>query len=158
MRVWAAQAWPLLTKEVCRSALHRGRPMSASSRMTAADLPPSSRLTRLSDPPQLAPMSRPAVVDPVKAILSTPGWSTSARPASSPPVRMDTVPGGRSAASTISASSMASSEASGAALTTTVHPASRAGVSLVAISTWGTFQATMAPTTPTGSRRTTKSR
>jgi hypothetical protein len=39
-----------------------------------------------------------------------------------------------------------------------VHPASRAGVSLVAISTWGTFQATMAPTTPTGSRRTMKSR
>ena len=63
------------------------------------------------------------------------------------------MPGGSSAASTISASSTASNDASGAAFTTTVHPASSAGVSLVAISTWGTFQATMAPTTPTGSRR-----
>ena len=58
--------------------------MSASSRMIAADLPPSSRLTRLSCSPQRAAIRRPVAVEPVNAILSTPGWRTSASPTSRP--------------------------------------------------------------------------
>ena len=107
----------------------------------------------MSDAPHTEAICRPASVEPVKATLSTPGWATRWRPVSTPPVRTETVPAGSPAASTASASSTASREASGAAFTTTVQPASRAGASLVAISTWGTFQATTAATTPTGTRR-----
>ena len=39
--------------------------MSASSRMIAADLPPSSRLTRLSCSPHSVAMRRPTALDPV---------------------------------------------------------------------------------------------
>ena len=49
-------------------------------------LPPSSSVTRLSARPHLAPISRPTAVEPVKATLSTPGWSTSAAPVSPSPV------------------------------------------------------------------------
>ena len=60
--------------------------MSASGRMMFGDLPPSSSVTRLSARPALAPISRPTAVEPVNAILSTPGWSTSAAPVSPSPV------------------------------------------------------------------------
>ena len=152
IRVWAAQAWELLTNDAYRRPL-ASCPRSASSRTTAADFPPSSRLTRRNECPHSAAIRRPAAVDPVKATLSTPGWATSASPVATPPVRMDTTPSGSPAASITSARTTASNDASGAALTTTVQPASRAGASLVAMRTWGTFQATTAATTPTGSRR-----
>ena len=51
--------------------------MSASSRMTAADLPPSSRVHRAIRSPQMEAIRRPAAVDPVKVILSTRGSRTS---------------------------------------------------------------------------------
>ena len=41
--------------------------------MTAADLPPSSRVQRAIRSPQMEAMRRPAAVDPVKVILSTRG-------------------------------------------------------------------------------------
>ncbi len=46
---------------------------SMSSRMTAADLPPSSRVQRAIRSPQMAAIFRPAAVEPVKVILSTRG-------------------------------------------------------------------------------------
>ena len=55
--------------------------------MMLGDLPPSSSVTRLSARPALAPISLPTSVEPVNAILSTPGWSTSAAPVSPSPVR-----------------------------------------------------------------------
>ena len=51
--------------------------MSASSRMTAADLPPSSSVTQAILIPQIDAIFRPAAVDPVKVILSTRGSRTS---------------------------------------------------------------------------------
>src|SRR5271156_4429616 len=54
--------------------------------MIAADLPPSSRLTRFSCSPHSPAIRRPTALDPVNAILSTPGWRTSASPASVPPL------------------------------------------------------------------------
>ena len=59
---------------------------SASGRMMFGLLPPSSSVTRFSSRPHLAAISRPTAVEPVKATLSTPGWSTSAAPVSPSPV------------------------------------------------------------------------
>ena len=84
MRVWATQACPLFIRPAVFSPA-TVLPTSASSRMIAADLPPSSRLTRLSCSPHRAAMRRPTALEPVNAILSTPGWRTSASPMSGPP-------------------------------------------------------------------------
>ena len=72
MRVRALQIWPLLDRLADRmpAATVAG---SASSRTIAADLPPSSRLTRLSSAPHAAATRRPAAVEPVNDTLSTPG-------------------------------------------------------------------------------------
>ena len=61
MRVCATHAWPLFMSDaILRPSTVAAR--SASSRMIAADLPPSSRLTRLSCSPQIDAMRRPAAV------------------------------------------------------------------------------------------------
>ena len=49
---------------------------------------------------------------------------------------------------------MASSGVSGEGLSTIVQPESSAGASFDIVTNCGTFHGTMAPTTPTGSRRT----
>ena len=54
--------------------------MSASAKTMLGDLPPSSSDTRLSVPAASRMMPLPTSVDPVKAILSTPGCRTSAIP------------------------------------------------------------------------------
>jgi hypothetical protein len=77
---------------------------SASSRMIAADLPPSSSVTRLSCSPQMAATLRPAAVLPVNVTLSTPGWRTRYSPTSRPAGRIDTMPLGSSISSRIWAS------------------------------------------------------
>ena len=121
MRVWATQAWPLFISEAnFRPSIVAAR--SASSRMMAADLPPSSRLTRLSCSPQIEAMVRPAAVEPVKAILSTPGWRTRCSPTSRPAGTTLTTPFGMPASSRSSAMSMASSGVSGDGLITMVEP------------------------------------
>ena len=86
-------------------------------------LPPSSSVTRFSDCPHLAPISRPTTVDPVKATLSTPGWSTIAAPVSPSPLRMLTVPGGIPASRTSSPSLNALSGVCSAGLRIVVQPA-----------------------------------
>src|SRR5213595_564023 len=67
---------------------------SASSRMIAADLPPSSRVTRLSCWPQTVAMDRPAAVEPVKETLSTSLCATRYAPTSRPAGTMLTTPSG----------------------------------------------------------------
>ena len=126
---------------------------SASSSTIAADFPPSSSAIRFICSPQTLPISRPTGVDPVNVTMSTSGWATRWRPGSAPPGRMLTTPSGRPASSMIRASSRASSGTSGDGFTTTVHPASSAGMSLPMMITCGTLNAGMAATTPTGSRR-----
>ena len=153
MRVWATQAWPLFISEAnLRPSMVAAR--SASSRMMAADLPPSSRLTRLSCSPQIEAMVRPAAVEPVKAILSTPWWRTRCSPTSRPAGITLTTPFGMPASSSSSAMSMASSGVSGDGLMTIVEPDSSAGASFDMVTNCGTFHGTMAPTTPTPSERT----
>ena len=126
MREWARQDCPLIMNEENRNpSMAAGR--SASSRMMAADLPPNSSVQRLSVSPQMEPTRRPAAVDPVKPILSTPGLRTSRSPTSRPAGTTLMTPGGRPASSAISASSSASSGVSGAGLMTRVQPAIKAG-------------------------------
>src|SRR5919204_42672 len=152
MRVCATHAWPLFISEANLSpwtVVAR----SASSRTIAADLPPSSRLTRLSCSPQIAAMRRPAAVEPVNAILSTPGWRTRCSPTSRPAGTTLTTPFGMPASSTRSAMRNASSGVSGDGFTTIVHPAISAGASFDMMTNCGTFHGTIAPTTPAGSRR-----
>ena len=98
--------------------------------MMAADLPPSSSVQRLSCSPQMAPILRPAAVEPVNETLSMSGWRTRCSPTSRSAGTMLTTPAGRPAASRISASTLASSGVSGAGLSTMVEPDASAGASL----------------------------
>ena len=77
--------------------------MSMSSRITAADLPPSSRVQRAIRSPQIEAIRRPAAVDPVKVILSTRGSRTSNSETSRSAVSTLSTPGGSPAASAASA-------------------------------------------------------
>ena len=98
--------------------------------MTAADLPPSSRVQRAIRSPQMEAIRRPAAVDPVKVILSTRGSRTRSSDTSRSAVTTFRTPGGRPTASATSAITYASPGASGEAFRTTVQPASRAGAIL----------------------------
>lgn len=129
--------------------------MSASGRMTAADLPPSSRLTRLSCSPAIEAMRRPARVDPVKAILSTSWCDTRYSLVSRSAGRTLITPSGRPDCSSSSARKPRLSEFSGEILRTTELPASRAGMILEVAAENGEFHGITAATTPTASRRTT---
>ena len=118
-----------------------------------ADLPPSSSVTRLSARPALAPISRPTAVEPVKAILSTPGWSTSAAPVSPSPVTTLRTPSGKPASSASSPRRRAESGVCSAGLRTTVQPAASAGAIFQQAIRSGKFHGMICPHTPTGSLR-----
>ena len=127
IRVQAEQVWPAL-----RNALETETPTalsrSASSRMTAADLPPSSSATRFTDAAASSATRRPAAVDPVSEIMSTFGWRTSISPNGGPrPVTRLNTPGGNPASCTTSARMNALSGATSLGLSTTVQPAASAG-------------------------------
>ena len=92
----------------------------------------------------------PTSVEPVKATLSTPGCSTSARPVSPAPVTMLTTPGGRSACRQISANASAVSGVVSAGLSTTVLPHARAGAIFHASMSSGKFHGMTWPATPSG--------
>ena len=130
MRVSEEQTWPERMHSAGEGA--GGGPMSTSSRMTAADLPPSSRVQRAIRSPQIEAMRRPAAVEPVKEILSTRGSRTSSSDTSRSAVTTLSTPAGRPTASATSARMYPSPGASGEAFRTTVHPASSAGRGLVA--------------------------
>ena len=110
-------------------------------------------MKRLSARPALAPISRPTAVDPVKAILSTSSWSTSAAPVSPSPVITFSTPAGRPASSASSPSRRAVIGVCSAGLSTTVQPAASAGPSFHADIRIGKFQGMIWPHTPTGSLR-----
>ena len=121
--------------------------------MMLGDLPPSSRVTRLSARPAFEPISRPTAVEPVNATLSTPGWSTTAAPVSPSPVTTLSTPAGMPASSASSPMRRAVSGVCSAGLSTTVHPAARAGATFHAAISRGKFHGMIWPHTPTGSRR-----
>ena len=71
-----------------------------------------------------------------------------------PPGTTDSTPSGRPASANASASALVASGVSAAGLSTIVQPASSAGAILLTAKNSGTFHATIAPTTPIGSRVT----
>ena len=96
---------------------------------------------------------RPTSVEPVNAILSTPGCRTSAAPAVDPgPGTTFRAPAGKPASMASSPSISAVSGVSCAGFRTTVHPAARAGATFHVARLSGKFHGTIAATTPTGSR------
>ena len=127
--------------------------MSASGRITFGDLPPSSSVTRFSARPARSPISRPTAVEPVKAILSTSGWSTSAAPVVPSPVTMLSTPAGMPASSASSPMRSAVSGVCSAGFRTIVQPAASAGPIFQDIISSGKFHGMIWPATPTGSRR-----
>ncbi len=117
------------------------------------DLPPSSRVRRFTLAAASRMISRPTAVEPVKEILSTPGWVTSAAPISLPrPVSTLRTPGGKPASCASSASRSADSGVCVAGFSITVLPQARAGAIFHAAWISGKFQGTIAATTPIGSR------
>jgi len=128
---------------------------SASLHTMKGDLPPSSRVTRLSlFSWQLAWMYLPTAVDPVNVILSTSSCRISASPALLPyPGTTFKTPGGNPASIASSASFKAVKGVFSEGFNTVVHPAAVAGAILKTDISRGKFHGTMAPTTPTGSYR-----
>jgi hypothetical protein len=104
MRERAQQSWPALSKTAYGAAA-AARSRSASAKITFADLPPSSSVTRLivAAAPRMTPT--PTSVEPVKPILATSGCSTSRWPTTEPlPTTTLTTPSGMPASSASSAS------------------------------------------------------
>ena len=112
---------------------------SASSRTMAADLPPSSRNTRLSVSLAAAMIRRPVAVEPVNVTTSTSGLVVSTAPTSgSDELSTFTTPAGMSVWLAInSPSASVTRGVSGAPFNTTVHPAASAGGSLASASWLG---------------------
>lgn len=133
IRVQALHVWPELPMTFATptpTALAR----SALGRMTLADLPPSSRATRLTAAPAVAPIFLPTAVEPVNETRSTPSCSARACPATGPrPVTRLNTPAGTPASWTASAKSWAVSGVSSAGLRTMVQPAASAGATLATI-------------------------
>jgi hypothetical protein len=104
---------------------------SASSRITFADLPPSSSETRLTFPAAAFETSFPARVDPVNETMSTPSWPAIASPTTGPkPVTRLKTPAGRPTSSMISARTKELSGVTSLGLATTEQPAASAGATL----------------------------
>ncbi len=153
MRVWATQACPLFI-QAAGTTPATAASRSASGRTTAADLPPSSSVTRVRWRAATSITRLPAATEPVKATLSTPGCPTRYSLTSRSAGRTDSTPSGSPASRAMSARMYESSGASGDGLRMTVDPVSSAGASLAAATNCGTFHGMTAATTPTGSRRT----
>jgi hypothetical protein len=125
-------------------------PRSASASTSAGSLPPSSRVTRVSESAASARIRLPPAGLPVKHTFLTRSSPISGAPISaSAPVTTLTTPGGRSAATRWTVRTVASG-AVGGGLTTTVLPATSACGSEAARMASGQLKGTMMVTTPSG--------
>ena len=112
------------------------------------DLPPSSRASGVRWAAAAAISARAVAVPPVKLILSTPGWPTSAAPAAAPPTTTLSTPGGRPASAASSAKRSTPNGASSGGLATTALPAARAGAAFWPMPIIEPFHGGMTATTP----------
>eukprot|EP01139_Manchomonas_bermudensis_P024366 Amastigsp_a842540_113.p4 type:complete len:153 gc:universal Amastigsp_a842540_113:990-532(-) len=124
---------------------------SAESKTMNGDLPPSSSEIFLPEPARRRRRSRPMGVEPVKATLSTSGWSARTEPARPEAVTTLMTPAGTPASAQISAKRSAERRVFDAGLMTTVLPIARAGATFQPRIMSGKFQGMMPATTPTGS-------
>src|SRR5688500_10681216 len=113
------------------------------------DLPPSSREIFLSVFDARAMSWRPTSVEPVKAIASTPGWSTMALPNTLPrPGITLRTPAGSPHSFAYSANFNSDNDVFDAGLMTTLFPHASAGAIFHTASISGKFHGVIAPTTP----------
>src|SRR5260221_12982072 len=78
IRVWIAQPWPPCVQDML--TIGSTAPKSASSHTIIADLPPSSRNTRLSVAAPFSMIRLPVTVEPVNEMRSKRGWRVRASP------------------------------------------------------------------------------
>ena len=131
------------------SAASSARCWSASSNTSTGDLPPSSIDSRLM--PARSAMRWPVAVPPVKEMVRTSGWRTSASPASEPwPCTMLSTPLGTPASSASRPSRSAVMGDSSDIFSTAVLPSARQGATFQVAVISGTFQGEISPHTPTG--------
>ena len=97
-------------------------------------------------------ISFPALVDPVKEIISISGWPDICvpTPAPSPLTKLKT-PFGKPASSIISANNIGEIGAISGGLRIIVHPVAKAGITFNTIWLIGQFQGAIKPQIPTGS-------
>ena len=145
----AQHTWPWLN-QIASTTPSTALSRSESSKTTNGDLPPSSSDSFLSVPAVAWRIARPTSVEPVKAILSTSSWATSAAPVAPSPVTMLTTPGGSPTSTQISAKASAVSGVNSAGFSTTVLPAASAGAIFHASISSGKFHGMIWPQTPTG--------
>ena len=119
--------------------------------MMNGDFPPSSRESFLCAVAVARRIERPTSVDPVKAILSTPGCFTSASPVLPSPVTIFTTPFGNPTSLDSSANASAVSGVYSAGFSTTVFPVASAGAIFHASINSGKFQGMTCPITPQAS-------
>ena len=122
-RLGAWQDWPVLEKPrwmFQRAAFSR---LPSVSTMFA-DLPPSSRQTRLTVRAAASPTLIPAPVEPVNEIMSTSGWGDRASPTTLPrPMTRLKTPGGVPASSITSARATPEAGEASEGFSTIVQPA-----------------------------------
>ena len=151
IRERAQQSWPALSKTPY-GAVAAAFARSASSKITLALLPPSSRVTGFTPRAQPSATRMPTSVEPVNTTFATSGCVTNLSPTIEPlPVSTWKTPSGRPASRPSSARRTAVSGVSSAGLSTTVLPAARAGAKPQPAMGMGKFHGTMTPTTPRGS-------
>jgi hypothetical protein len=124
---------------------------SASSRMMAASLPPSSSSTRLRSAAADTLTFLPVAIDPVKETPRGTGCSVIHWPSSLPPETTFSTPAGMSARR-ISPIRTVTTGVYGDGLRTTVQPARKAGAMVLTAIPIGTFHGLMAAMTPIGRR------
>ena len=117
-----------------------------------APLPPSSRLTRLSESAAALEIRMPAREDPVKLTMSTSGCTESCDPTPTPsPFSMLNTPAGKPASCINSANRTPDKGAISEGFRMTVQPVAIAGIAFSTIWFIGQFQGVMQATTPIGS-------
>ncbi len=125
----------------------------ASSSKITGDFPPNSRVTFFSVSVAALLIAFPVTAEPVKLILLTKGCSTNACPASAPrPLTTLITPAGMPASTASSANRRVARGVTSEGFITIVQPVANAGAIFHIAIIKGTFQGTIAPTTPTGSR------
>ena len=125
----------------------------------SAELPPSSRWTRLSSRPASSPTRRPAAVEPVNEMMRTSGSVTTASPVSGPPGSTCSRPSGSPASSkTRAIATPPQTAVRGSGLRITALPSASAGATDRMARICGKLNGAITPTTPTGTRSAKLSR
>src|ERR1700712_1979600 len=146
MRLTAKQIWPQF-QNVDQYKRVASFSISASGKMIAGSLPPSSNVVRLRSRAATSATRLPVATEPVNEIFFTSGCEVSFDPKSLPPLSTLSTPFGSTSLSSAPTCKVASG-VYGEGLSTTVLPASNAGAIFVTAIITGKFHGVIAATTP----------